>query len=465
MAASYSERLVRWFLGLGYDDLPADVVENTRLHVLDIIGLALLVGTQPFAGVVRRAVGAMGSGEECRILGSGGRTSGALAALANGAMAGRLDYDDTHNETHLHHGPVIVSAALAAGEMAGVDGRGFLAAVAGGNEIGCRLAVVAPGQFVRSGFHTTALVGTLSSAVTAARLFGLTPEQATNAVGIAGSQASGILQCFSDGTWTKALHFGWAPHGGLTAALLAREGFLAPAEILEGRWGLFRSHVPYDDAVLDFDRMLHGLGEHWESRAISIKLYPAGCVIHPYLDAVLHLHRHEGLRAEQVETITLPVSPHWVPLICEPVAEKLRPATEMAARVSLNYSVAEALYRGGLGVDGYAEENIANPDILALAARTRYVVDENPPPRRDFQGRVVVETTDGRTLERTEDPWNKGYLDNPETSAQVRAKFRENASRALPEERVEAIIHAVAGLEDLTDIRRLVDLCVTEESP
>ncbi len=156
----------------------------------------------------------------------------------------------------------------------------------------------------------------------------------------------------------------------------------------------------------------------------------------------------------------MPVSPHWVPLICEPAAEKLRPATELAARVSLNYSVAEALVRGGLGVDGYAEENITDPDILALAAKARYVLDENPPPRSDFNGRVMVETVDGRMLERIEDPWNKGYLDNPETPADVLAKFRENASRALPGDRIEAIIKAVAGLNELDDVRLLVDLCV-----
>ena len=171
--ATCSERLVRWYFGLGHGDLPADVAANARLHLLDIVGLALLVGTQPFGAMVRQAAAAMGGGNDSRILGSGRRTSGMMAALANGAMAGRLDYDDTHNETHLHHGSVVVACALAAGEMAGTDGREFITALAGANEIGCRLASVAPGQFIRSGFHTTALVGTLSSAMLAARLLGL----------------------------------------------------------------------------------------------------------------------------------------------------------------------------------------------------------------------------------------------------------------------------------------------------
>ena len=157
----------------------------------------------------------------------------------------------------------------------------------------------------------------------------------------------------------------------------------------------------------------------------------------------------------------MPVSPHWIDLVCEPVAEKLRPKSEQDARVSLNYALAEALTLGRLDVDGFAADSIANSDILALAAKMHYVIDENPPPRHAFNGRVIVETTDGRTLERVEDPWNKGHHDNPGTPDQVRAKFRRNVAGALPEEGAEAIINAVARLDELTDIGQLVDLCVS----
>jgi 2-methylcitrate dehydratase PrpD len=375
-------------------------------------------------------------------------------------MAGELDFSDTHNETHLHPEAVIVAAALAAGEMMGAGGKEILTAVAAGNEAGCRLSLVAPGGLVRSGFHSSGIIGALAAALMAGRLLGLDETAMRNAVGIAGSQASGILQCFADGSWTKALHFGWAAHNGIVAAHLARAGFVGPAEVLEGRWGLFRTHIQDPDAGLDFQRMLADLGRHWENRYISIKLYPAGCVIHPYLDAILHLHRESGLRAAQVKRITMPVSPHWIGLVCEPVAEKLRPKTEQDARVSLNYAVAEALTLGRLDADGFAADSIADPDILALAAKTRYVVDEDPPPRRNFNGRVIVETTDGRTLERAEDPWNKGHHDNPETPDHVRAKFRRNVADALPDGRAEAIIDAVAGLDEMTDVGRLVALCV-----
>ncbi|MDP6120989.1 MAG: MmgE/PrpD family protein [Rhodospirillales bacterium] len=456
----HSERLGRWFLGLGFEDLPPDVVANTKLHILDAIGLALLVGTKRYGKVVRGSALNMGRGDDSRILGFGDRVPAALAALANGTMAGELDFSDTHNETHLHPEAVVVATALAAGELTGAGGKEVLTTVAAGNEVGCRLSLVAPGGLVRGGFHTSGVIGALAAAFMAGRFLGLDEDGMRNAVGIAGSQASGILQCFADGSWTKALHFGWAAHNGIVAAHLARAGFVGPAEVLEGRWGLFRTHIQGQDATFDFERMLADLGRHWENRFISIKLYPTGCVIHPYLDAILHLHREAGLNADQVKCITMPVSPHWIGLVCEPVAEKLHPKSEQDARVSLNYTLAEALTLGCLDVDSFAADSIADPDILALAAKMRYVVDEDPPPRKTFNGRVIVETTDGRTLERTEDPWNKGHHDNPETPEHVCAKFRQNVAGALPDGRAEAIIDAVAGLDEMTDIGQLVELCV-----
>ncbi len=395
------------------------------------------------------------------MIGFGDRSSAALAVIVNGGMADALDYDDTHNETHLHAGAHVVPTALAVGEWQCASGRDVITAVAGGYELGCRMAVVAPGQFVRNGFHTSSIVGTLTTAFMASRMLGLDLDQTCNTIGTAGSQAGGILECYTDGTWTQGLHPGWFSHAGITAALLGRAGFLGPDTVIEGRMGLFRSHVQDPDYAFDFDRMLADLGRHWESRYLSLKLYPTGCVIHPYLDAILHLYREEGLRAADVKSITMPMSPHWVNVVCEPVAEKKRPKTEFAARISLHYAVAEALHFGKLGLDSFAERNLSDPEILALVDRADYVVDENPPPRRQFDGHVIVETTDGRRLERAEKGWNKGHHDNPETLTLVREKFHENAVRALPKDQVERIVEKVSGLEQLDDVGALIDLCVT----
>lgn len=219
--------------------------------------------------------------------------------------------------------------------------------------------------------------------------------------------------------------------------------------MLEGRLGLFRSHVQDPGYAFDFKRMLADLGNHWENRHISLKLYPTGCVIHPYLDAILHLYREADLRASDVEEILMPVSPHWIGIICEPVERKLHPASEIAARISLNYCIAEALHFGKLGLDSFAHDSLSNPEILSLAAKARYVVDESPPPRRIFNGRIIVRTKDGRTLERAEENWTKGHHGNPDTPRLITEKFRENASRALPSSQVENLLQAVQELEEI----------------
>src|SRR4051812_20086968 len=323
---SYSEQLASWCSKLEYSDLPADVVTSTKLRVLDIVGLALAAVPLPTGKSVRAAALAMGSGNDARILGTGDRVPAMQAALANGTMAQALEYDDTHNETVIHISSPMVTTALAVGQMVNASGKQIITAIAAGNEITCRIGLVAPQQFHKVGFHPSGVVGTFGTAYTAGKLLGLTPLQLRNAAGIAGSQASGILACWEDGTQSKFLHPGWSAHSGIAAALLARADYTGPAPVFESRFGLFASHVQDKNFKLDFGRMVGNLGSVWESRNTSFKPYPVAHVIHSFLDALLHLHRVEGLRANDVESIVCPIAQYMIRVVCEPVAEKYAPA-------------------------------------------------------------------------------------------------------------------------------------------
>lgn len=454
-----SEQLCGFARDLAFEAIPADVVQGAKLQILDALGLAIVVSTLPYGRVVQEGVAAMGKGDEASIIGFGGRTTTALAALINGAMADALDYDDTHNETHLHPGAHVVPLALAVSEATGADGRAALAATVLGTELGCRLAVAAPGQFSKIGMHTSSAVGYVATTIMAGRLYGLGLQQMVWSVGTAASQTGGILECYTDGTWTQGLHPGWMGHAAITAALLSRAGFTGPPTAIEGRMGLFRTHIQDRSFEPDFARTVRNLGQDWESRHISFKPYPTGCVIHPYLDAVLGLQREHGFRADEVAHVRLPMSHHWVNVVCEPVAEKRRPKTEVAARISLQYAVAEALVRERLDLDSMGDEDIRDPVILDLADRVDYVLDPDPPPRRNFKGWAEIRLKDGRLLERIEHPWTRGNADDPATPDMVRAKFRQNAGRALAAGRVEAIVDAVDHLEKELDLRRLMGLC------
>lgn len=447
----------RWMQALRFEDIPAKVVADAKLRLLDTLGVTLAASAMPVGDVARRASLKLGSGSESRILGFGDRTSAASAAVANGTMAHALDYDDTHNESVIHVSGPVVTAALAVGEARKASGQELITNIVGGSELTCRLGVIAPGKLHERGFHATGVFGTFGAALVAGRILGLDWAKIRHAMGIAGSQAAGILEFFSDGTWAKRLHPGWAAHGGIAAAYLAEAGFTGPASVFEGRYGLLRTHSRSED--FKFERVGAGLGKDWEYLKISYKPYPCGHVIHPFLDALLALQREHGLKAKDVSRITCPIAEWMIQVVCEPRAAKIKPESDYHAKFSLPFALAAALKFGRLGVEAYSDANIADRELLDLAARTVHVVDKSAPDTRRFRGTVIVEMKDGRRLERTaEDNW--GSEANPMTPDQVRTKFVETASLALPKAKVEAAIALIDKLETCKDVGKLVDTCV-----
>ncbi len=443
---SRSQILARWVRGLRYEDLPADVVEATKLRVLDVIGLAIAGGSTPFGHAVREAAKALSGTGPCHVYGTGEALAVGGAAFANGALSQALEYDDTHNESIVHISSPSVAAALALAEAEGKSGKEVITAIALGSEIAARVGVVAPQQFHKRGFHPTGLFSPFGCALLAGHLLGLKDEALEAAAGIAGSFASGLLQCWVDGTQSKFLHPGWAAQAGVSAGYLARAGATGPRAIFEGRFGLFASHLQDAGTPLDFDRMTAGLGQVWETRGASFKPYPVAHVIHPYIDAILALRERHGIEPAQVREVICPVAAYIVPIVCEPLAEKRRPASDSHGRVSLSYTLAEALVLGRIGKDAYAPASLVDPAILAMADRVRHEVDPGFPGPERFKGVVRIVLEDGRRLEAVEEH-NRGSAANPMSRADLFAKFEENASGRLTPIQAAGLIDAVLDLE------------------
>lgn len=458
--ATCTETAARWLIGARAEDVPADVMAATKLRVLDVLGLILAASATPFGPAARGGALALSGAGRARILPFGDRTSPALAALANGAMSQALQYDDTHNETIIHMSSPNVAAALALAEQHGIAGRDALLAIALGTELTCRFGVVAPGQFHRNGFHPTGIFGALGATCTTARLLKLDAAATVNALGIAGSFGSGILECWTDGTATQFVHPGWSAQAGIAAAALAQAGMTGPATVLEGRFGLFASHVQDKTVTRDFERATRGLGALWESRNASFKPYPCAHIIHSFLDALLKLRAEHGLTGDEVESIECPVAAYMTGVMCEPREEKLNPPNDTRARVSLQWSMAEAMQRGRLGGDAYSADSLKDPAIAALARRVSYRIDETAPGTERYKGWVVVRTKDGRSFEKVQDS-NHGSPADPMTPAEIRAKFAENAAAGgLSESRIAAIVEAVDGLDRAAGVDALIDLCI-----
>ena len=451
-----------------YKNLPSDVIEATKLRILDVIGLALAGAETPFGRSTIDAARMMSPAGPSRIFGTGDPVAAPTAAFANAALPQALEYDDTHNESIVHMSSPAVAASLALADLLGapkrgreggrmVTGRELILSIAVANEISCRVGSVSSGQFHRRGFHPTGLFAPFGIAAGIGKLLGLDARRLAWAEGTAGSCAAGLLECWVDGTQTKFLHSGFAAQSGLTAALLADAGVTGPPNVFEGRFGLFASHLQDPAVPRNFGRIANGLGTHWESRNSSFKPFPTAHVLHPYVSAILRLRDRHGVRAADVTRIECPVAEFNVSIVCEPIAEKIAPATQAHCRVCLQYTIAEALYAGSLGKNAYGDAMRLNPEVLELARRVEYSVDPAFPGPGRFKGAVRVTMKDGRVLEEIEE-YNRGSAENPMSEAELRAKFDDNASGFLAPAQRDRLVEEIARAENLPDVRVLVDL-------
>ncbi len=450
--------LGEWAARLRAEDIPAAVRDNAALRVLDTIGCALAGAREEHAPSVLALASRWGGPGLSTVWGTTLTAAPPQAALANGAFAHGLDFDDTHADSVCHASAVLVPAVLALAESERLDGRDALTALVAGYEAMIRIGMAAPGRFHERGWHATAVCGAFGAALAAGKSLGLDASRLTAAVGIAGSMASGVMEFLEDGSWVKRLHPGWAAQSGIQAAALAQEGFTGPATALEGRLGFYRAAL---GDVPDIAKQLKNLGDEWETVRSSFKLYPCCHLNHAYLDAVASLKRTEGLRPEQVEEVECLVPAGEVPIVCEPTTAKLRPRSPYDAKFSLAFCVAAALVGDRVGIGTFTEEGIREPGALALAARVRYTVDPSSPYPRTFPGWVKVRLRDGRMLEAREES-QRGGPEMPIAPDEVIAKFRDNAARLMPPARVDALESAVLGMERARNLGLLLALCRTD---
>lgn len=434
-----AERLAEWSSGLELKSVPSEVVAAAKLHLLDAVGAGLAGLAFNQMEAARKVALEIGGEEEATALGVPRRVGASAAALANGATMHALDFDDTHEVTLIHSSVVVAATVLAVGEATGVSGAEILAAAIGGYEISSRVGLAAPGELHLKGFHPTSVCGVFAAAAAAARLRGLSAEQTANALGIAGSQASGLMEYLADGSQTKPLHAGWAAHAGITAAALAAHGATGPASVLEGRFGLLASHLgEFDEAALTAE-----LGSRWETQLIAFKAYPCCHLSHAVLDAV----RESGLGPDGVEEIVAEVAGEVaIGLVLEPAERKLRPATPYEAKFSLPYCIGALLVRGELGLDSFTEEAIADERVLDLAARVSNGVVDFGAGGSDISGGVRARAAGREYGARVLRP--RGTPSNPMSAEEVRAKFLRNATLALPAEEAEQLLAVLTALEE-----------------
>jgi 2-methylcitrate dehydratase PrpD len=454
---SISRGLADWEAKLDFAALPADVAGATKLRLLDVVGVCA-AGRKSTVGTSLEKV----SREFLRASGTPTfAPAGATAfpffnAFANGTLAAALDYDDTHNDTVIHPSSPAVCAVLALAGERPAAGRELLTSIAAGVEACCRIGLAAPGEFHRRGLHPTGVLGVFGSVIAVARYLGLDPMKIQDAIGIAASFGAGIMQAWIDGSDARFCHTGLAASSGILAAQLAAAGVTGPAESLEGKFGIFRTHLQGEVAV-NPSIICDGLGHRWESSHISFKPYPTAHVTHSFIQAALHLRRLGAFTEDEIGGIVCPVAEYMIPLVCEPADEKRHPRSVASARTSLAHILAEALVFGEIGPRSFSDERREDPRVRTLAERTEYRIDPDAPGRERFKGWVQIRLRDGRVLERVEEH-NLGSPQKPLDEAALRAKFRSNLEGTVSAAEANRIADAILSLDQQDETLQLTTM-------
>ncbi|HUS54005.1 MAG TPA: MmgE/PrpD family protein [Thermohalobaculum sp.] len=447
-----ARRIVRFSAGLQVEDVPAPVVASAKLHLLDAIGVGLAASTVPLAANWADGARRIGGGDgPASVLGRAGGLSATMAALVNGALIHSLEFDDTHIGSVVHGGSVAAPTALAVAEDCQADGPRLLAAYIAAWEVMIRLGLAAPGAYQANGFQISATGGAVGAAVAASAISGLGEDQAVSAIGIAGSQASGLLAFLSDGSTVKALHPGWAAHTGIAAVALADAGMTGPETIVEGRFGFLDAFARDPEAAGRLSAHLDDLGVIWHLPDAAFKPYPCCHYIHPFLEAMQALI-NDGLHLGTFNRITCHVPPPMAPLICEPWDRRQNPASGYDAKWGLAYCLAALLVDGHVDVATFAAA--PNPMIIDVARKIEWQPMESHSFPQRFEALVEAHLNDGQTLHHRLDNV-RGAPDRPVQDAEVIAKFRANASRAMANGSVEAILQAILALDHAATLARL----------
>ena len=448
---SVAEKLADQAMALTAENLPGVVRARAEDLLIDVVGLCVAARGTDY---VKAVIAGVDSGGPCTAIGHAQSFSAEAAALINGPATHGEDFDDTFEGGPVHSSTVIAPAVMAAAERFGCDGRDALAGFVAGVETLCRMSMVIPKAIHKSGFHPTAVLGAMGATVAVARTMKLNKQQTVDALGIAGSMASGIIEYLAEGAWTKRLHAGWAAQVGIQAARLGAQGFLGPRTVFEGTHGLY--YALAHSAEGNYDVLTRDFGSDWYTSRITFKPYATGTMNQPYVDCALRLAKR-GFKAEDVTDVLCETAEGYVHRLWDPLPSKHRPANEYAAKFSAPFNIAVAFVTGGAGLAAFTEETVRNERILALASKVKYVVDPDNPYPKAYTGHVRMTLKDGRVFEERQ-PHIRGGVQEPLSRADIEDKFRLNALfGGWSEQQCAAFLKSVpgffAGKLDLSSLR------------
>src|SRR6516162_4492049 len=449
-------RLATWVADVTLDDVPGKVVERAKHLLLDGLGCALVGAQLPWSRVATDAVlGLEGTGDTV-VIGTGRNTSAPAAAVLNGTFIQGFELDDFHPLAPLHSCSLLIPALVSTATVRPrtTTGAELLLAAITGFEVGPRVGYTLHGaQMLDRGWHSGSVFGTHSAAMASGKLRGLSPAQLEDALGLAGTQSSGLMAAQYE-AMSKRMHHGLAARNGFYAAGLAAAGYTGIKRVFEREYGGFLSvfgegHDP-DSSLLTGE-----LGQRWETTIIMVKSYAAMGGLHGAIDAARRLRN--SVAPQDISKIDITVGETiykhgwWRPQ---------RPLTPIGAQMNIGYATAAALLDGNVLPEQFTPARLDSDDIWSLIAATTVHLDESLAAAditQRFRTDVAITTRDG-AVHRARVVQPHGAPTDPVTNEELVAKFHALADRVTNRGRAQAIERAVAGLDRLDDTDELIDL-------
>jgi aconitate decarboxylase len=449
----YTQGIASFVSGLHYDAIPATVLTRIKLLMLDSIGCAIYGADLPWCRILQESLTELDTTQACAVWGTDLRLSAPHAALVNGTQVQGFELDDVHRQGVLHVGAVVLPALVAITEMRpGLSGRDFLTAAVAGYEIGPRVGIAMGPEHIAQGWHSGATVGVFSAAAGAARALGLDVDRTVHALGIAGTQAAGLMAA-QYGAMVKRMHAGRSSQSGLYGALFAEKGLTGIVNVLESPYGGFCTTFSRSQDRFDLEALTAGFGEVWQTMGIALKFYSCVGSNHSTLDAIRALQAERPFGAEDVERILV----HGSQVTMDHVGWKYEPQGLTSAQLNLPYCVATWLLDGDCFVDQFTEDKVADPERMRIAEKVHVAHDaEITAKGSKFRHMVRVEVflKDGTRLERVVQA-GRGNEKDFATQADIVEKFEKLSRHVMSAGKVERIRDFILDLENQKDAGEL----------
>lgn len=456
------ESFIHFGQTLAYRDVPPETVDSIKNLMVDYIGV-MIGGTASRQARLCADIARRWSGPpEATIFSGGGKVPVHAAVFANSTAGRTLDYDDVHEQAHLHATVAVVPPALAISEMTKVSGEEFIVSVILGFELLARMGLALKKGPGATGMSTTYQGASLAAALVGARLFGFDRETMHNALGIAYSQMAGNQQVIREGVDLMVIQQGLSGMSGMIAVEMARNGLTGPKEVFTGRYGYFPVYHPQR---YDVDVFTKDLGKAWEIKNTSIKPFPCCKLIHTALQAALDLRAENTLLPQDITEVRVGINTEDYDMICEPLEKKRQPKTVVDAIYSIPYVIAAALVFGKIGLDDFTVDAIRRHEVLEFSKIVKPMKDGNLPKATDvgIPSWVSITLRNGRTLDCRKEAV-KGSPSIPLSSEERIAKFNDCLSYAkCPVETGEQILKSLENLESMKDVSVLAALCQQKE--